>query len=531
MKVTVNPELAKGWQFDEARRVIDRFGGRTPDRPVLFETGYGPSGLPHIGTFGEVVRTTFIRRALEQLTGWQTRLVCFSDDMDGLRKVPDNVPNGDSLTPHLGLPLTKIPDPFGKYDSFGAHNNAQLRSFLDGFGFSYEFVSSSAEYARGKFNEGLLRLLDKYDAVMEVMLPTLGAERQKTYSPILPLSPTSGRVLQVPIEIADKQRGLVRFTDEDGKQVESSVLDGGAKLQWKPDWGMRWAILQVDYEMSGKDLIPSAQLSAKICRILGGEPPCGFHYELFLDEAGGKISKSKGNGLSVEEWLRYAPASSLAWFMYGKPRAAKRLHFGVIPRTVEEWSDALAKWGAQDQATRLRSPLWSVYGGEDPPEAERPSIPYSLLLTLAGTVGDPTEPVLSGFVARHGGFSPDALRPMDKQLIRHALAYYKDFVAPQQKRRPPTPTEATALKDLADSLAELPPDGEAKTIQNLVYEVGKRHDFASLRDWFQACYEILFGQAEGPRLGSFFHLYGREESLALLRDALASNTNARNTEN
>ena len=516
----LDPELAKGWQFDEARRVIDRFGGTEPDRPVLFETGYGPSGLPHIGTFGEVVRTTFIRRALEQLTGWKTRLVCFSDDMDGLRKVPDNVPNGESLVPHLGLPLTKIPDPFGTHDSFGEHNNAQLRSFLDGFGFEYEFVSSSAEYASGKFNDGLLRLLENYDAVMEVMLPTLGEERQKTYSPILPLSPTSGHVLQVPIEITDKQRGLVRFTDEDGKQVETCILDGGAKLQWKPDWGMRWAMLEVDYEMSGKDLIPSAQLSAKICRILGNKPPCIFHYELFLDEAGGKISKSKGNGLSVEEWLRYAPASSLAWFMYGKPKAAKRLHFGVIPRIVEEWSDALTKWPEQDPAQRVRSPLWSVYGGETPPAEDCPSISYSLLLTLAATVGDPTEQVLSGFVARHGNFAEAELRPMDKQLIAHALAYYKDFVAPNQKRRPPTAMEAQALQELIDLLTKLPPDSDARTIQNMVYEVGKHHEFESLRDWFRACYEILFGQSEGPRLGSFFHLYGREESLALLKDAI-----------
>ncbi|MGR4001218.1 MAG: lysine--tRNA ligase [Alphaproteobacteria bacterium] len=523
---------ARAWPFEEARRIIKRCNGKCPQRGfVLFETGYGPSGLPHIGTFGEVARTTFVRNALEQITGWPTRLFCFSDDMDALRSVPDNIPNSDALTPYFGKSLTEVPDPFGEATSFGERNNAKLREFLDRFGFEYEFISSTEQYKSGKFDEALLNVLTNYDKIMNVMLPTLGEERQKSYSPILPVSPTSGRVLQVPVLKTDAKRGTIQFNDEDGSLTEIHIGGGNCKLQWKPDWGMRWSTFNVDYEMSGKDLIPSAELAEKICRILGTKPPVIFHYELFLDEEGHKISKSKGNGLTIEEWLTYAPPQSLEWFMYAKPRVAKRLYFDVIPKNTDDWIDATKKWHQLTPEQKLETPLWHLHstnkitknqnpGQDDSTQDDSTSVnvSFSLLLTLASAIGAPSEQVLATLLQRR--HSKQKLSHIDHTLIKYALAYHRDFIVPIQNPRPPTNTERAALLELADTLNNMSPDSNASQIQNEVYEVGKHHDFPSLRHWFQACYEILFGQKTGPRLGSFFHLYGLNESIKLVRNAL-----------
>jgi lysyl-tRNA synthetase, class I len=304
--IDVPRELAlkgRAWPFEEARKLLARFNGKTPEKGyALFETGYGPSGLPHIGTFGEVVRTTMVRNAFRAMCDIPTRLFAFSDDMDGLRKVPDNIPNAELIRPHLGKPLTSVPDPFGTHESFGHHNNARLRAFLDSFGFEYEFQSATECYHSGRFDKTLLRVLDHYDAVINVILPTLGPERRATYSPFLPIDPGTGIVLQVPIVARDVKAGTVTYRDEaTGKLVEVPVTGGHCKLQWKADWAMRWVALEVDYEMAGKDLIDSVKLSSQICRVLGGRPPEGFNYELFLDEKGEKISKSKGNGMTVDE--------------------------------------------------------------------------------------------------------------------------------------------------------------------------------------------------------------------------------------
>ena len=517
---------ARAWPFEEARKLIARFKDGPPTKGyVLFETGYGPSGLPHIGTFGEVVRTTMVRQAFRRMSDLPTRLFAFSDDMDGLRKVPDNVPNPEMLREYLGMPLTRIPDPFGKFESFGAHNNAMLRRFLDGFGFDYEFQSSTDWYMSGRFDAALIDVFERYDEVMGVMLPTLGDERQQTYSPFLPLSPKTGRVLQVPILERKRESHSVVFRDEDGTLAEQPITGGRCKLQWKPDWAMRWHALGVDYEMSGKDLIPSVELGNKICRILGSRAPEGFNYELFLDERGQKISKSKGNGLSVDEWLKYAPAESLSLFMYQKPRAAKRLYFDVIPRAVDDYLTFLEKFPAESPAQQLENPVWHIHDGH-PPKGGLP-IGYGILLNLASVAHASDKAALWGYISRYVPDANPKNQPFLDRLVDHALAYYRDVVVPTRRYRAPSEMEKAALADLLAELSALPANTPAEEIQNHIYAVGKRHPFADLRAWFQALYETLIGQSTGPRMGSFIALYGIRETAALIQRVLAGeNLNA-----
>lgn len=521
---------SKAWPFEEARRLVKRYpnGKRDADGvlvPVLFETGYGPSGLPHIGTFQEVLRTTMVQHAYEVLTnGHPTRLLAFSDDMDGLRKVPDNIPNGDMLAAHLGHPLTRIPDPFGTHDSFAAHNNALLRAFLDRFGFQYEFASSSDYYLSGRFDDALRGVLRNYDKIMGVMLPTLRAERAATYSPVLPISPATGIVLQVPVEVVDVEAAIIRFTDtSDGDRVvEQSILGGKAKLQWKPDWGMRWAALGVDYEMCGKDLTDSVVLAGKIAQILGGKKPEGMIYELFLDEKGEKISKSKGNGLTIEQWLTYGTQESLGLFLYREPKSAKALHAGIIPNTVDEYEKFRAGFDAQAWDKRLGNPAYHIHGGAVP--SDGPPVTFGLLLNLAGVLGaDATTEGMWAYLGNYvPGVTPDTAPQLDA-LITHALAYNREFVAPTLSRRAPAVNEAEALRALDAQLAQLGAGASADDIQTAVYEIGKQEDygFASLRDWFRALYEILLGSEQGPRMGSFIALYGVDNTRKLIADALA----------
>lgn len=512
---------AKAWPFEEARKLVARFAKAPPAKGyVLFETGYGPSGLPHLGTFGEVARTSMVRHAFQTMSDIPTKLFCFSDDMDGLRKVPDNIPNKEMVAANLGKPLTQVPDPFGTHDSFGAHNNARLRAFLDSFGFEYEFQSSTDWYKSGRFDEALLGILRHYDEVMAVMLPTLGAERQATYSPFLPVSPSTGRVLQVPMLERNVDAGTIVFEDEDGRRVELPVTGGHVKLQWKPDWGMRWFGLGVDYEMYGKDLIPSAELAGKICRILGGTPPEGFNYELFLDDKGQKISKSKGNGLTMEEWLAYAPQESLALYMFQKPKSAKRLYFDVIPRAVDEYLTFVDRVHGEEAAKKLENPAWHIHNGKPP--AVRSDVSFNLLLNLAGAANAETKDAMWGFIRR---YAPDATpenSPFLDSMVGYAVRYYQDQVKPTKQFRAPTDAERAALQDLLVKLDSVPADARADVIQNEVFEVGKAHGFTELRAWFQALYEVLLGQTTGPRMGSFIQLYGIEETKALIREKLAA---------
>ncbi len=522
--MTSDRELAlnsAAWPFQEARKLLARIGGATPEKGhVLFETGYGPSGLPHVGTFAEVARTSMIRNAFALMCDVPSRLYAFSDDMDGLRGIPGNIPNPEVIEPHLGKPLTAIPDPFGTHESFGHHNNARLKAFLDRFGFDYEFKSATECYRGGEFDGALRQVLRHYDEIMAVMLPTLRPERRKTFSPILPISPTSGRVVQAPLIARDPDAGTVVFDDEDGARVEVPVTGGSCKLGWKTDWAMRWMALGVDYEMSGKDLIDSVRDSGRICRIIGGAPPQGFTYELFLDEAGRKISKSKGNGLTIDEWLRYGTPESLSLFMYRAPRKAKRLFFDVIPRHVDEYAALLEKFQTQDGAGRLENPAWHIHSGSPPPPSQ--PLSFAILLNLASVCNAEDKSVLWGFISRYVGDATPESAPMLDALAGHAVNYYLDFVKPDRRYRAPDATERAALKELAGALETLPDDAEA--IQNEVYEIGKRHGFEPLRNCFKALYETLLGQGQGPRMGSFIALYGRAETVALIERVLAGET-------
>lgn len=513
-------QTARAWPFEEARKLVRRLE-KTGKKEALFETGYGPSGLPHIGTFGEVARTTMVRTAFRLLTRDQvpTRLLCFSDDMDGMRKIPDSVPDRSFLEPHLHKPLTSVPDPFGgEFPSFGDHNNAMLRRFLDTFGFNYEFASATQYYKSGRFDAALIRAAEKYDEIMAVMLPTLGAERQATYSPFLPISPQSGRVLYVPMKEVNARAGTITFADEDGTEVTLPVTGGHAKLQWKPDFGMRWSALGVDFEMFGKDHQTNAPIYDRICEILGGKAPEHYVYELFLDEVGQKISKSKGNGLTIDEWLTYASPESLALYMFQKPRVAKRLYFDVIPRAVDEYYQFVAAYQTQGAGERLENPAFHIHTGH-PPEASSP-VTFGLLLNLVSASNAHDTDVLWGFITRHYPGVTARNHPELDKLAGYAVRYFNDRVKPTKTFRAPTDKERVALQDLHDQLVGKD-DWSAEDLQNLVYEVGKAHGFEPLRDWFGAIYQVLLGADQGPRFGSFVALYGVAETRKLIADALA----------
>ncbi len=530
---------SKAWPFQEAQRLLKRYpdGIKPNGEPVLFETGYGPSGLPHIGTFQEVLRTTLVRRAFEALIGarpedGKTRLVAFSDDMDGLRKVPENIPNAELLEANLHKPLSRIPNPFGSdHPSFAHHNNAMLREFLDRFGFEYEFVAASERYNSGAFDDALRRVLANNQAILDIMLPTLRAERAATYSPIMPISPVTGRVLQVPVEVVDADAGTIRFTDEDGTVVEQSALGGMSKLQWKVDFAMRWVAQDVDYEMYGKDLTDTGVQSGKIARVLGGRKPEGLIYELFLDEKGDKISKSKGNGLTIDEWLTYGSEESLGFYIFPNPKSAKQLHVGVIPRAVDDYWQFRERLPEQELDKQLGNPAWHLlranggYTAEEAPGAgDSLPVTYGLLLNLVGVMGaTATRDQVWSYLGNYIEDPDPAMHPELDTLVGTALAYNRDFIAPSLKRRAPAPNEAEALRALDGELAAVPADMSAEDLQTIVYEIGKREEFGfeSLRDWFKALYETLLGSEQGPRMGSFIALYGVANTRELIAEALA----------
>ena len=533
---------SKAWPFEEARRLLKRYEKQPPEKGyVLFETGYGPSGLPHIGTFGEVARTTMIRRAFEEISDIPTRLICFSDDLDGMRKVPDNVPNPEALAEHLQKPLTSVPDPFGEFDSFGDHNNAMLRRFLDTFGFEYEFYSATEFYGSGQFDEVLRRAVDKYDEIMAVMLKSLREERRQTYSIFLPIHPETGRVLYVPMKSVNRDDYTITFDDEEGREWTLPVTGGTVKLQWKPDFGARWAALGVDFEMYGKDHSTNTPIYDSICRILGQRAPEHFTYELFLDENGEKISKSKGNGLSIDEWLTYASAESLSYFMYQKPKTAKRMYFDVIPKAMDEYHQQLRAYETQDAKARVNNPVWHIHGGDVP--QSHMVVPYSMLLNLASVAGAEQKEQLWGYIQRYAPAASAATHPDLDAAAGYAVRYYNDFVKPAKVFRAPTEQERAAMADLAAAFASesaaldqiarknalmgndepLPQvdftDGDF--LQSVVFAVGKNHGFENLRDWFKALYEVLLGASQGPRFGSFAALYGAPETVQLIEDGLA----------
>src|SRR6201994_1836621 len=526
-------EQSNAWPFEQARQIVARLKKRPKDE-VLFETGYGPSGLPHIGTFGEVARTTMVRHAFRVLTEdkIKTRLLAFSDDMDRPRKGPDNGPNRELRKATLAKPLTTVPDPFGTHPSFGAHNNARLRAFLDTFGFDYEFASSTEYYKSGRFDAALLRMLERLDKVMEIMLPSLREERAASYSPFLPICPRTGQVLYVPIVAHDAKAGTISYDDpETRERVTLPVTGGHCKLQWKPDWAMRWYALGVDYEMAGKDLIDSVKLSGKICSALGGTPPEGFNYELFLDEQGQKISKSKGNGLTIDEWLRYASPESLSLFMYREPKAAKRLYFDVIPRNVDDYQQFLDGFSRQDGKQQLANPVWHIHSGQ-PPAADMP-VTFQMLLTLVSSSNAENAETLWGFIGRYRpGVTPQTHPKLDA-MVGYAINYFRDFVLPTKQFREANASEHEALADLRDALSSLPASATAEDIQNVVYEIARGEPFLDAvkkgkdgrpgvsLDWFNMLYQVLLGQEKGPRFGSFVAVYGIANAVNMIDGALA----------
>ena len=527
---------AKAWPFEEARKLVKRYEKAGYPETVLFETGYGPSGLPHIGTFGEVARTSMVRHAFRVLTrdSVNTRILCFSDDMDGFRKVPSNLPNQEMLQAHLGLPLSRVPDPFSDdYPSFGAANNARLMAFLDRFGFDYEFASSTDYYTSGRFDDALLRMLAVYDDVMAIILPTLGEERRETYAPFLPVCKRTGKVLQVPMIARDVEAGTVTYQDpETGERVETSVTGGQVKCQWKADWALRWYALGVDYEMAGKDLIDSVNLSSKICRALGKPAPEGFNYELFLDENGQKISKSKGNGLTIDEWLTYASEESLSLYMYQKPKTAKKLYFDVIPKAVDEYFSFLSAYPRQDWKSRLGNPVWHMHNG-NPPQIDNP-VPFAMLLNLVSASNAENSDVLWGFISRYAPGVTAQSHPKLDELVGYAIRYFNDFVRPTKVFRPADDVERAALAELDQKLASLPADADGAAIQDAVLDVARaieRYQDPGKKSpdggpgvsvaFFQMLYQVLLGQERGPRFGSFVALYGIAETRDLIAKALA----------
>ena len=507
------------WPFVEARKLVkERLKIFEKKGKIILQTGYGPSGLPHIGTFAEVARTTMMVNAIKTIIDIPTEIITFSDDMDGLRKVPDNIPNKEILENNLHKPLTSIPDPFNKYPSFGEHNNEMLKSFLDKFNFDYTFKSSTENYKKGVFNKTLLLVLEKYEQIMEIIMPTLGKERQKTYSPFLPICNETGKVLEVPIIEFNKNEGKIIYKNN-GKDIETEITNGKCKLQWKVDWAMRWYTFDVDYEMYGKDLIESATLSSKICKTLGKKSPNGFAYELFLDEKGEKISKSKGNGISIEQWLKYASPESLALYMYQNPKRAKKLYADVVPKAVDEYLICIDKFDQQDDKNKLLNPVWHIHKGKPP--KEKSIMPFSVLLNLVGTSNATDKDVLWKFIKKYNEKINISDHPVLDSLMEYALKYFNEIVKPNKKYRKPTDKEKIALKDLSKRLKDCESNPDPEAIQTIVYSVGKDNGYQdNLREWFKAIYEILFGDQDGPRMGFFISFFGIEETIKLINECI-----------
>ncbi len=520
MNIIETSKKSNLWVWKEAWKLKEKYEKVPPEKGyVLFETGYGPSGLPHIGTFGEVFRTTMVRRAFERISEIPTKLIAFSDDMDGLRKIPDNIPNKEIIIPHLGKPLTSIPDPFGTHDSFGAHNNARLRAFLDSFGFEYEFKSATAAYKAGEFDETLLRVLEKNQDILDIMLPTLGDERQQTYSPFLPVDAETGKVLQAKVISLDKTKGTIVYINESGKEVETLVTGGRTKLQWKVDWAMRWASLGVDYEMHGKDLTPSVAVSTKICRAIGVTPPTTFVYEMFLDEKGEKISKSKGNGISIEQWLKYGTRDSLALYMFNNPQKAKRLHFDVIPQHTDDFLKHMESFSKQTDEQKIDNPSWHVNEGRE--FTEKVPVSFSLLLNLASVCNPEHKDVLWAFISQYADdLSPEKMPYLDS-MAELAVHYYNDFVKPNRNFKTPSDAEKAIIIALKEKLKTLSDTNSAEEIQAEVYNIGMQNGYENnLRDWFGLLYNVLLGSTQGPRMGSFIKLYGIKNTIALIDEKI-----------
>jgi len=510
-----NLEKTSAWPFVEAKKMLrERKSFIEKKGKITLQTGYGPSGLPHIGTFGEVARTSMMVNAINQLTDLPTEIITFSDDMDGLRKVPENVPQKEILEKNLHKPLTQVPDPFNKFDSFGEHNNEMLKKFLDSFNFNYNFKSSSHLYKSGFFNSSLKTILKNYDGIMNIILPTLGKERQKTYSPFLPICPETGHVLEIPVKNIVKESSKIVF-DNKGKDLEVSILDGNCKLQWKVDWAMRWFALDVDFEMYGKDLIESAILSSKIIKLIGKSNPSGFAYELFLDEKGEKISKSKGNGITIDQWLQYASPESLSLYMYQNPKRAKKLYYEIVPKAVDEYLDLIDKAKTQNELQLLMNPVWHVHNSKVPTEDMVMS--FSMLLNLVEASNAGNKELLWKFVKKYKTNISEKNHPIFDKLVGYAIKYFSDVIKLQKKYKKPNNEEKIALEALIKTLDKCDDSMTPEDIQTLIYSTGKDNGYSdNLRNWFKLIYEVVFGDENGPRMGFFISFFGVKETKDLI---------------
>jgi len=514
-----NLEKTSAWPFVEAKKMLrERKSFIEKKGKITLQTGYGPSGLPHIGTFAEVARTSMLVNALSQLSNLPTEIITFSDDMDGLRKVPDNVPNHKLLSDNLHKPLTQVPDPFEKFDSFGEHNNEMLKNFLDSFKFKYNFQSSTTLYKNGFFNPTLKIILENYEGIMNIIIPTLGKERQQTYSPFLPICPDTGHVLEIPVLEIDKEKSKIIF-DNKGKKLEASILDGNCKLQWKVDWAMRWYALDVDFEMYGKDLIESAVLSTKIINLIGKKNPSGFAYELFLDEKGEKISKSKGNGITIDQWLSYASPESLSLYMYQNPKRAKKLYKEIVPKAVDDYLDCIEKSKKQNELQLLMNPVWHVHNGNIPNEDM--IMTFSMLLNLVETSNADSKDLLWKFVKKYKPDISEKNFPIFDSLVGYAIKYFNDVIKAKKKYKIPNENEKLALQALTKTLEKCNDEMLPEDIQTLIYSTGKENGYSdNLRDWFKLIYEVVFGDENGPRMGFFISFFGVNETKELLINKL-----------
>ena len=512
-------QSTSSWPFVEIRKLLkDRKDIIKKKGKITFQTGYGPSGLPHIGTFGEVARTTMMINALNHIEKINHELITFSDDMDGLRKVPENIPNEEILKKNLGRPLTSIPDPFGKFNSFAEHNNTMLKKFLKKFNFEFSFKSSTENYKNGTFNESLKRVAEKYEEIMNIILPTLRSERRKTYCPFLPLCPDTGKVLEIPMLNLDKSTGKIIF-DNQGKKIQTDIYNGNCKLQWKVDWAMRWFTFNVDFEMYGKDLTESAILSSKVCKVLGKTPPSGFAYELFLDEKGEKISKSKGNGITIDQWLQYASPESLSLYMYQNPKRAKKLYYEIVPKAVDEYLDLIEKAKTQNELQLLMNPVWHVHNSKVPTEDMVMS--FSMLLNLVEASNAGNKELLWKFVKKYKTNISEKGHPIFDKLVGYAIKYFNDVIKKNKKYKKPNSDEKIALEALIKKLDDCNDEMSPEDIQTLIYSTGKESGYSkNLRDWFKLIYEVVFGDENGPRMGFFISFFGVKETKDLIKNKI-----------
>jgi lysyl-tRNA synthetase class 1 len=522
------PKEPGSWPFIEAQKIAARVKKQDLPDPIVFETGFGPSGLPHIGTFAEVARTVFVKNAFEHLTGRPAVIYAFCDDMDGLRRVPKNLPNQDRLAEHLGKPLSAIPDPFGCCESYSDHMENELVKLLNHYKFDYQLKSSTREYKSGVFNPGLHLILENAEPIKQIIIPTLKEENRENWSPFFPVCANCGRIYTTrvtgyfPEQDTISYECVESFGDEFkvqgcGHKQETSILDGAVKVGWKVDWALRWFSYQVTYEMYGKDLIDSALQSGRIKRLLGGWPPEGMTYEMFLSEEGKKISKSIGEGLSIDTWLKYAPIESLLYYLFQNPRKQRRLYFDIIPKNVDEYLAELVRYPGLSEKDKSDSVLWQIErSGHDVP-VYTSGINFSLINNLISGMGSDNKNLLLDYLKRYDPKVSENKKTVS-DLLDSGLNYFRNFIEPQKKYRKPTREEAEILKELKSRLDQYKGEDEDE-IQAMVFDVARDKGIEP-PDLFKTIYQVLLGQDRGPRFGTFTKLIGKDRMKDLIQEKI-----------